>query len=698
MIFIRRALIYFFPYVGVLLYSLFLLLIMEWIYRGSLGMVKSWIQTEYHEFIFVFVFISSINIMIYGFKRKIFLSILVVISFIFIILSIVNRVKLSLRGDPLIPADIILVSEAKSMLTYLSDIPIWQLITLSVGICLFIAAIAYTIYKLPKDKYWNWHRVVLSVSAAFLLTYIYYQEVEAKYSSIRAEYRIKTIDYNQKQNYELNGFLMAFIRNIKWLSVDPPTDYSKNTMTRLAKKYEKEPYEVTDEKPNIIMIMSESFWDPTALENVTYNQDPLQNFHEISKNQTSGSLLVPVFGGSTANTEFESLTGYSMNYLPAGSIPYLFYVKKPIQALPNILKEQGYSTTAIHSYHNWFYQRNIVYKNIGFDRFISLEYIPNPVVDFLYYRDKEVNDMIIEQMKQATEPNFIFAVTMQNHGPYKADMKKPYATVEVDQQEGEFSKEGENILEFFSDNMVQVDLELKRLIDELEKLDKKVMVVYYGDHLPLLGLNYQVYKEANYFEDEKAFEDYKKIYSTPLLIWDNFSNQKEDVQLSASYLPAYVLNRAGLEGTPLTNMLNSAILDGNSVFPRQDFIDDIGYDQSLIEEYEFLQYDALFGKRFDESAKVEANEEFRLGYQDPVITSIEVVEEDGKRVLVVNGDYLTKATKIFVNNEMIETLYVEGVLKATAPDIEQDMVIAVKVLDSYNRVLSVSNDKKLSNE
>lgn len=689
---IKKFLAYIIPYIGIVIFSFLLTIVMEWIFRGSANAVKLWAQTEYHEFIYVSLFISSLFIMLYGFKRKLFLSISVVVATLLIGLSVANRVKIALRGDPLIPADLVLVSEAKNMLSIFSDLPFWQIALTTIAIVSIILVIGYGIHKLPKDKTWNIHRVVLAAFAASLLFCTYNEEVEKKHSMIRAKYKIKVIDYNQQTNYDLNGVLMAFMRNIKWLSIDAPTDYTEEKIKEIAQKYEQEPYELTEDKPHIVMIMSEAFWDPTVMESVSFSEDPLPNFHELAKNYTSGNLLAPVFGGSTANTEFESLTGYSMNFLPAGSIPYLFHVKKPIQALPHILKGQGYNTTAIHSYHNWFYQRNTVYKNIGFDRFISLEFVPEPVVDFLYYRDREMNDLIIDQLTNAQEPNFIFGVTMQNHGPFKADMKKPYSTIEVEHKDGSFTPEAKNILEFFSDNMVQVDLELIRLIEKLDELDEKVMVVYYGDHLPLLGLNYQVYKEAGYFEKETDFEAYKKIYSTPLLMWDNFSSEHKKVDLSASYLSAYVLNRAGLQGTPLTNMLNTALADGRGMLPRADYVPNFWFDTTLLQDYEALQYDYLFGGgKYDTSAKVDGNKEFRLGYNDPLITRVIAKEANGAIDLVVEGNFFTKSAKIFIDGNRVDTVYEDGELKATLTEISNGSIVQVKIIDSNDRALSNSN-------
>lgn len=674
-------------YIGIVIYATLLILGMEFVSRGSLILVKKWVFEFPHEFMYASILVATLLIVFYGLNRKIFLVLTFFTSIFFAIFSLVNRIKLSLRGDPLIPADFTLLSEAQNMLSYFSTIEWWKTvggIILVVGV---ISGVIYGIFKIPKEIKKSKSRILIAICAGLLMFGIYYEEVEANYSDIRAKYGIKTIDYNQKQNYELNGVLMAFLRNIKWLSVEKPTTYTKDKINELVKIHEIEPYPVTEDKPHIIIIMSEAFWDPTQMENVKFNQDPLENFHEISSSHTSGQLLAPVFGGSTANTEFESMTGYSMNFLPAGSIPYLFHVKKPILSLPRILKDQGYDTTAYHSYHNWFYQRNLVYKNLGFDRFVSLEFIPEPKVDALYYRDREVNDMIIEQIQNAKEPQFVFGVTMQNHGPFQSTVKKDYATIEVENKN--MSEESKNILEYFSDNMVEMDKELTRMIKKMEELDEKVMIIYYGDHLPLLGLNYQVYKEAGYFADDVTYEDYLKMYSTPLLIWDNFSDSQEEIAISAPFLPAIILEKAGLEGSPLTNFLNSEMELGNSLFPRKDFSENVALSETFYETYELLQYDALFGEKYDQTFRVESNPDFQLGLESLKISSV-IYDANEKNLKVVGKNFTTRS-KLLINGESVNVIYDKGNLVAPNLDIQTGDQIQVQILDSYERKLRTSN-------
>lgn len=255
------------------------------------------------------------------------------------------------------------------------------------------------------------------------------------------------------------------------------------------------------------------------------------------------------------------------------------------------------------------------------------------------------------------------------------------------------SEDSKNILEYFSDNMVQMDKELTRMIEKMNALEEKVMIIYYGDHLPLLGLNYQVYKEAGYFANDLAYEDYLKMYSTPLMIWDNFSSEQEEVALSAPFLPAMILQKAGLEGSPLTNLINEEINKGNTLFPRKDFAKEVDLSDSFKKTYELLQYDALFGKKYDQTYEVTSNSNFQLGLEDLKISSI--IYNSNEKQLKVIGHNFTTRSKLLINDESVGVMYVDGQLVANNIDLKKGDDIVVRIVDSYDRKLSESNTFKV---
>jgi phosphoglycerol transferase MdoB-like AlkP superfamily enzyme len=405
---------------------------------------------------------------------------------------------------------------------------------------------------------------------------------------------------------------------------------------------------------------------------------------------------VTVFGGSTVNTEFEALTGLSTQFLPSGSIAYLNFVKKPLPSLPYILREQGYDTTAIHSWHHWFYDRSGVYEDLGFDRFISVEYMEKPQPFGPFFHDKSVTDEILKKLNKdnGDKPNFIFAVTTQNHGPYATDQKFDFANIETHLKgDASFSDEAENMLEVYSDNLSEIDKELERLINEVEEMDKKTIIVLFGDHLPLLGNDYQVYQEANFYNETKSYEEYLKMYTTPLLIWDNFSERKDNLNIGSTMLTPIILDRAGISGNYLTNYLLSRYETGEfSKIPREDFLTEENIDNKTLSELKMLQYDILFGKMFGIEKKIEVSKNYRIGYNDPKVTSISTGKHEGEKVHIIKGNNFTYNSFVYINGVSADKVSGDAT-KIVIPfsKIKEGAEIIVKVTDQNGKILSSSN-------
>jgi arylsulfatase A-like enzyme len=541
---------------------------------------------------------------------------------------------------------------------------------------------------------------VFSVIFIFLFSIFLYQDLFSKDSPIQKAFNIKIDPYNQKENYQTNGILLSFIRGFKGLEGDEPDNYASKEIKKIIRDIPTtSAKELSDsEKPNIIIIQAEAFWDPTVVENVEFNKDPLPFFHQLSESSISGSINVPVYGGSTVNTEFEVLTGMTNQFLPAGSIPFKNFINDPLPALPNILGNQGYQSTAIHPYHNWFYQRDSVYKNLGFDNFLSLEFFPEPVQDMMYYRDDEIIDEIIKRLDNSDQPNFIYAVTMQNHGPYRADAKKFYASMEANLKDKghNFSSEAKAMLEFQADNLVEMDKQLETLIKHLEKSERKTIVAYFGDHLPLLGDNYLVYKEIDYFQNDQTFEDYQKMYSTPLLIWNNFDDRSEKLHISAPFLGPYLLELAGLKVYYLTDYLNELNAEGKSYLPRLNYVEHATLDEDEIETYKELQYDILFGKQYgleETQVDIDPSKKYRLGYGDPHINTASLTTyTNGDKAILLKGEYFTTGCQVYINGEPVNSTYKnDKTLYAFIPEGTTPRDVQMKIFDSQNKLLAASN-------
>ncbi|MFB3170426.1 LTA synthase family protein [Neobacillus sp. 179-C4.2 HS] len=677
--------------------SLLTIFFIEMLYRGGFGEAFQWTR-EYtrpftYNFLLLFLLLAGLHI----FKRKMYIVVSFIVTIPLLFLGLASYIKQGIRGVPVLPTDLSLAAEARSMAEFFSGTLLFWTI---VGLITLTILIIMLVLKVPNPKGHNKTKLISSLVLLVLFLLIFRIESTSDTSFLKRNLMIVYLMTDQKLTYQQDGVIGGFVQNLKWLKQEKPPGYSASAVKEIISKSKVAANAPDTEKPNIIMIMNEAFWDPTVMENVEFNKDPLPFYHQLEKEQSSGSLNVTVFGGSTVNTEFEALTGLSTQFLPTGSIAYLNFVKKPLPSLPSILREQGYDTTAIHSWHHWFYDRSGVYEDLGFDRFISVEYMEEPLAFGPFFHDKTVTDEILKKLERDNEgkPNFIFAVTTQNHGPYATDQKYSFANIET-QLKGNaaFSDEAENMLEVYSDNLTEIDKELQRLVEEVNKINQKTIIVLFGDHLPLLGNNYQVYQEANYYNDTKTYEEYLKMYTTPVLIWDNFSDRQDDLNIGSTMLTPVILERAGLSGNYLTNYLLTKYQSGEfSKIPRADFLAEEKIDNQTLNELKMLQYDILFGKMYGmEDKKIEVSKNYRLGYSDPKVTGISTSTVDGKKVLIIKGKNFTYNSYVYMNGKAAGKISSDAT-KIIIPysKIKDGTEIIVKITDQNEKVLSSSNKYK----
>jgi len=494
-------------------------------------------------------------------------------------------------------------------------------------------------------------------------------------------------------NYEENGMMLGFILNARNHSVNEPGGYEQTAVKEIIGQSNPSYSVDPDFMPNIILVMSEAFWDPTILKGVSFSEDPIPFFRSLHQTYSGGIMLTPVYGGGTANTEFEVLTGLSTSFLPPGIIPYVQYVHKPLEALPAIFKRQGYEATAIHTYHNWFYRRNKVYQDLGFDKFISQEFFINPEYYGSYIRDTELSKKILQVMEQSEKPDFIFALSMQAHGPYSRETN-PANGIKVS---GDLLPETKAILENYTNIIADVDLSLKLLIESLEQLGEPSAVVFFGDHLPMLGNDFDVYKETGFFLDDSSHTDYLKKYTVPFAVWDNFSDNKENLRLSTSFLGSYILKLSKKEGSPLTDFLNTLNEKGTGMLTSPRYLEEENISQEDYSQYKLLQYDFLIGNEYayllKPLNKPAQNPFYLLGYNPAAIENVFLPDDI---TLEVQGENFSPHHQIFVNDKPLSTTFTsENLLTGQLPEPyinrPEVMEVQVKLTDSMKNIISKSN-------
>lgn len=422
--------------------------------------------------------------------------------------------------------------------------------------------------------------------------------------------------------YRQKGYAYSLAREIRYLSVEKPEGYSSEKASEIAKSYENDGKNALEEAAadsqstvsapsvvpeNIILIMNESLTDFSSVGDLEAEEDVLEKFHALSKSENvkSGTLYVPAFGGGTCQTEYEVLTGNYVGFLPMGSFAYQLYTQSPEHGLAESVKSQGYTAVAVHPNEASKWNRSNVYTHMGFDAFISTENWGYECDKLRWYAsDKGVYDKITEicETKTPGEKLFVFGVTMQNHGSYgEENMADFVPDVTLGYQE-EYP-----LAETFLSLEKESDQAFADLISYFEDTEEPTMVIMFGDHWPQLeeGFFSQILgQDLNSLEQDLTA--LQQMYTTPYLIWTNYSSQESQEDMSANYFGAYVASAAGLQLTPyqefLLEMKEKIPVYGMGALRTAD-----GSWESLEEpgettarwlsDYQLLQYNNLFDRK-----------------------------------------------------------------------------------------------------
>ncbi len=582
-----------------LLASALLVFAIEWIFRGDLQGTLRFFTQPFRPGWTTIVLFSLILIGLDAILGRIYQGLLVMAP-LTLTLAFVGHQKSLYLGDPLYPTDFLYARQIFELMPLLvRERPLTGIAMAAgivVGAALFVLA-----WRQWRRRVWaigykgRLARLALALPLlAFFVSLMDY----ATFSWTRDRLQIIPMMWDQKENYASNGFALAFAMNVPMAHVGAPKGYSEKAIEAIDRPTVAA--SLPDDKPDIIVVMSESFWDPAKLPGVSITPDPIP----VAREFRSGEIFSPEFGGMTANVEFEALTGFSNAFLPAGSIPYQQYVRAPVPSIATFLGSEGYDTRAIHPGTNWFWNRTPVYEAFGFQDFKSEENLLSLIRRGPLASDESMTDEIIREADAAERPFFFFAVSLQNHGPYEPN-RYDDATHEV---EAPISFRARASLQSYAEGAADADRNLKRLMDWASTRERPTVVAFFGDHLPPLG---PVYVETGFLKDNvaprrEAPQDMILHRSTPLVVWSNRTGPVEGIgTVSPVFLPLLVFEAAGISHPYYTGFLGdlrqrygvvdrSVLLgaDGaaNADWARQKEID------PAIRDYRNLQYDMLFGK------------------------------------------------------------------------------------------------------
>jgi phosphoglycerol transferase MdoB-like AlkP superfamily enzyme len=519
-----------------------------------------------------------------------------------VLAAIANCVKLSTLGSPLLPIDVLLIRDATRVFDtgYLAAPGGKKLAILVAGVlCLIVLASC-----LPRPRLrWPVRAAVVVTVALFLSTLFTRQWNYTRCCSAA----FPEMPWSSPLAYRTNGFLGFMAMHCPYAWVERPSDYSSEAVARLCADVGGQANAVVAARPpNLVIVLSESFWDPTGIPGVEFTPDPVPTFHELQKQNGQIELISPVFGGMTCNAAFEVLSGLNMAFLPDGAnAASINYIRRPIPALPAVLRGHGYETLMLEAM-GGIHNPQQVQPLLGFQSYVPGEQWKNQSRTGGVISDLVVAEEVVEWSTKLTRPYFICVATMEGHGPYR---KGKYA---IDSMSTRVSgpnvrdDETSTTLQTYAEGLRRADGSLRYIIDHLSLSSDPVLVVFFGDHQPALGSGYSIYKRIGYWDGSEVTK-MAKLHQTQVVIWSNYGAVfKPSRQLfSMCYLPGTILELLNVPPPVHMQFLNSirdrwpvisvagCVSEGGRQIPWSEA--EVAPD---LRAYKLLQYDIMFGDQY----------------------------------------------------------------------------------------------------
>ena len=556
--------------------SSFALLLTEYVVKGGIlvGNTAIWQGYLAHAAVFglVYVFVGNIR-----WTTNIGMGLT-------LLYALIDHYVTVFRGTPVLLSDIFAIGTAKNVAANYS-VPMELSVLQTVGIAVLFCVAVWRMRRVATPRRWQF-------ITASLLLFCWLYGLQLAGSSFG--FWQGNLEYSE---------WYYFCRTAGNAIVEQPAGYSAEALTQITEEYDGVQEEI---RPNIIMIMNESFADLHDVGEFETNEDYLPFLHSLKgkENTITGDLLVSVFGGGTATTEFEVLTGDTMAFLPYGCSPYQMYVKRATPGLVSGLSEQGYQTVSLHPYRATSWNRQQVYERFGFDTQLYEDAFgadAERVRSFI--SDSEDYRKIFEvfESKQPDTPLFLFNVTMQNHGGYVPNESDNFEqTIHLT---GEYAGKYPEVDEYLS-LVKRSDAAIEELIAYFSAVDEPTAIIFFGDHQPNLpSAFYEELMETP--NEEQSTEEKQKKKLASFFIWANYDiEEQQDVQISANYLTAFALDALGCttsgydalrlavrEQIPRINNAGYYLPDG-SWFAMENVESD-----TLLADYQMAQYAHLFDEK-----------------------------------------------------------------------------------------------------
>lgn len=566
----------------------------------------------------------------------------IVILAVGIIVAAIEHFKVEIRYEAILPADLgFLGSNTGNMLTF---IPAGAHVTILVALGAFAVLLALILvlrhFDGRKGRMIRTDNLSLNLTSrlillllpilVFALYCIHVRTTDSLANKFSRALGDTPSMWDSVYDAQRNGPLVAFTRQLNPKIMDKPSNYSEETMKKVAARYQKEAETINASRTNnltdstVVYVLSESFSDPSRVPGLKTNKDSMPNIRKIKAGTTSGLMLSSGYGGGTANLEYMGLSGLSMaNFESSLSSPYQQLV--PSQHwTPTINQLWGAPVNSLgyHPYESSMYSRATNYKKFGFSHFYTLTgpdviKYQDKIDESPYVSDKSSYDSALEGIKSGKTNKFIQIITMQNHMPYHEWYENNDYTAESTTGTP-LGDDEQRSIETYQKGVEITDQANQEFLNELDALDKPVTVVFYGDHLP------GIYSSAS--EDDN---NSLALHLTDYFIWSNkasssqgnkasdaaYSSPNFFVAQAADHMNAKVSpylafltemhSKIAAMEPPVVNKIQGwdRIPEGQNIYLDQNgnpmSTDDFDKEtKQLLADYKLIQYDITAGKNY----------------------------------------------------------------------------------------------------
>lgn len=493
-------------------------------------------------------------------------------------LSVVELFKFNANGNHLILTDFRVATSPKSI----ANLQRFAYIKITPQLVFFVALlliyIGFVFWFNPIIKVKAVKRVAMSF-ATFILIYGFI----ATPAVANPVYSFFNIDHSKEQNYfnvnqkfSNNNFL-AFLTETTTeglnRDVSKPKNYSQEAMKNMLTTETEDAKSTV--KPNVIVIMSESFADFREFKGIDIDPSVYKDFDDIRNEGYAGKNVVPTFASFTVRTEFELNLGLPVKSLNDPNMPQRLFLDREQETIPRYYRDMGYDTSFIHTFSKTFYSRERVYSHFAFDHFYwddSLT-VPKEMYEDTYVSDRSIFNQINKIIKETDKPVFVHTTTMQNHQPY-VNEKYPDMTE----------------MEYYQKGIKDMLANLKILIQEIKDSGEPTVVLFTGDHFPCFKGDNNVYDQLGITSD-----NCNTLYEQNYFIWDNFGldySKMPKEPVSTFYLPYLVLD---LIGAPKSEMVKTMM---NKMQTTPVYSTDYDINIKNDPELDSITYDIVLGEQY----------------------------------------------------------------------------------------------------